>query len=204
MASPHSAVVSHVDDAGHPARDEHQSGRPSASSTPRPSNVDARSRELLAPPSALHSPVRTHSPDSWLGYESPNEESTPAFFSENNQQTLNEIKRTRSQQDPISASGPVRRPNLISRPSHMVAVPPPNRRANTGSSLNDMLSGAEKPRPGAKVGIKDRIACYQWTWFTMVRGSPFFFWHLGRHSRRIWLTLADHGHRRHRKYSLFA
>lgn len=178
MASPHSAVVTSAHDQQQQQARNH--GEPSDSSTtPRPS-ADAEagvaatevSRERLAPPSRLKSPARTHSPDSWLGYESPNEENTPGFFGEQHQQTVQEMRST-GQAHESSTTRPVRRPALVSRSSHMVAIQPPTLQANGSSSLNDMLSGAEKRRPGAKVGIKDRIACYQWTWFTMVGSAPF-------------------------------
>lgn len=34
-------------------------------------------------------------------------------------------------------------------------------------SLARMISNARKPTFGGKVSIKDRICCYQWTFFTM-------------------------------------
>lgn len=193
MASPHAVVVTGVDNRGH----GHVNGRPSDSSTPIPSDAEAGvgeiSRERLAPPSRLHSPVRTHSPDSWLGYESPNEENATTYFADHQTQTSPGATATGHSQN--STSRPLRRPALVSRPSHMVAIQPPNQRANTGSSLNNMLSGAEKSRPGAKVSIKDRIACYQWTWFTMVCYPPFRAHHQ--------LTLADHGNGRCRQCTVF-
>src|SRR5688572_4275365 len=44
---------------------------------------------------------------------------------------------------------------------------PPAINPTFSSSLSGMLSKAER-LPGSKVSVKDRIACYQWTWFTMV------------------------------------
>lgn len=38
--------------------------------------------------------------------------------------------------------------------------------ASHSSSLNGMVTKARNLR-NRKVGIKDRIACFQWTWFTM-------------------------------------
>lgn len=38
------------------------------------------------------------------------------------------------------------------------------------ASLNDMLLKAKAAR--GKVGIRDRIACFQWTWFTMTMVRP--------------------------------
>ncbi|KAI5925461.1 voltage-dependent anion channel [Camillea tinctor] len=34
-----------------------------------------------------------------------------------------------------------------------------------------MISNARKDRHGSKIGIRDRICCYQWTWFTMATGG---------------------------------
>lgn len=36
------------------------------------------------------------------------------------------------------------------------------------TSLARMLSNAKKHRAGKKVGLRDRICCHQWNWFTMV------------------------------------
>lgn len=35
------------------------------------------------------------------------------------------------------------------------------------ANLNSMVTKANKMKPEGKVSIRDRIACYQWTWFTM-------------------------------------
>ncbi len=40
--------------------------------------------------------------------------------------------------------------------------------AHDPESLARMISNARKDRPGKKIGIRDRVCCYQWTWFTMV------------------------------------
>lgn len=36
------------------------------------------------------------------------------------------------------------------------------------SSLDDMVEKAHNDATKKKVGVRDRIACYQWTYFTMV------------------------------------
>ena len=36
-------------------------------------------------------------------------------------------------------------------------------------SLDDVVANAEKRNPNRKVGLRDRVACFQWTYFTMVR-----------------------------------
>ncbi|KAH7040221.1 voltage-dependent anion channel-domain-containing protein [Microdochium trichocladiopsis] len=38
-------------------------------------------------------------------------------------------------------------------------------------SLARMLSHAYKHKPGSKVSLRDRICCYQWTWFTMTMAT---------------------------------
>ncbi|KAI0095614.1 voltage-dependent anion channel-domain-containing protein [Daldinia grandis] len=38
-------------------------------------------------------------------------------------------------------------------------------------SLARMISNARKSRGGKKIGIRDRICCHQWTWFTMATGG---------------------------------
>ena len=40
--------------------------------------------------------------------------------------------------------------------------------AHDPNSLARMISNARKSRFGKKIGIRYRICCYQWTWFTMV------------------------------------
>ncbi|OTA86361.1 hypothetical protein M434DRAFT_35816 [Hypoxylon sp. CO27-5] len=45
-----------------------------------------------------------------------------------------------------------------------ISLPGPN-----AESLARMISNARKPVRGRKkIGIRDRICCHQWTWFTMV------------------------------------
>ncbi|KAI4862410.1 voltage-dependent anion channel-domain-containing protein [Hypoxylon rubiginosum] len=43
---------------------------------------------------------------------------------------------------------------------------PPN-----AESLARMISGARRSKGGSKVGIRDRICCHQWTWFTMTMAT---------------------------------
>lgn len=127
----------------------------------------------LQPPSP--SPVPPSGSTSALatGYESPSEENPP-FFS-------------------VVASAPaapgtahsrhhvVPRPPLSQRPSYITAIPSEhtngharpgrllnNESALTSNSLNHVIATAEKGPGNQKVGIRDRIACYQWTYFTMV------------------------------------
>lgn len=108
------------------------------------------------------------------GYESPNEENQPAFFS-SDPDTPHNVQQQK-EQDAISSPT---RPQFVSRPSHMVAYRPPEMQASQtrgDSSLNGMVAKSSENLPyskDGKVSIKDRIACYQWTWFTMV--SPLAF-----------------------------
>ncbi|RYP65017.1 hypothetical protein DL771_008514 [Monosporascus sp. 5C6A] len=43
--------------------------------------------------------------------------------------------------------------------------------AHDPESLARMISNARKDRYGKKIGIRDRICCYQWTWFTMTMAT---------------------------------
>ncbi|RYO81793.1 hypothetical protein DL766_004654 [Monosporascus sp. MC13-8B] len=43
--------------------------------------------------------------------------------------------------------------------------------AHDPDSLARMISNARKDRCGKKIGIRDRICCYQWTWFTMTMAT---------------------------------
>ncbi|KAF5976173.1 Malic acid transport [Fusarium coicis] len=121
------------------------------------------------PPSGSTSALAT-------GYESPSEENPPFF--------------------PVVVSAPaapgtahsrhhvVPRPALSQRPSYITAIPPehtngharPGRLLNnestlTSNSLNHVIATAEKGPGNQKVGIRDRIACYQWTYFTMTMST---------------------------------
>ncbi|KAF5622515.1 Malic acid transport [Fusarium sp. NRRL 52700] len=122
------------------------------------------------PPSGSTSALAT-------GYESPSEENPP-FFS-------------------VVASAPAApgtahsrhdhvlpRPALSQRPSYITAIPPehtngharPGRLLNnestlTSNSLNHVIATVDKGPGNQKVGIRDRIACYQWTYFTMTMST---------------------------------
>ena len=79
------------------------------------------------------------------GYESPDEQHP----------TVREPHRIKS----CPATVPHRRRHA--RKEILEGQEPENR---SHASLNDLVLGASKMR---KVGIRDRIACIQWTWFTM-------------------------------------
>lgn len=141
--------------------------------TPTPSRPPSPSRNrctFQSPSSAsakdLHGPRTPSPPQSFIGYESPNEENHPEFFLHGQRHRMN--PRSQHQSSGNGASTPTGRvrPGLASRPSHMVSYPP--HLPNNGSSLNELVTKSEKFPPGHKVSIKDRIACYRWTYFTMV------------------------------------
>lgn len=66
------------------------------------------------------------------------------------------------------------RPGLSNRSSSFRPVIPPGAQNSTGTprtqSIHDIMTKAENMPPD-KVSIKDRIACYKWTFFTMVSGQ---------------------------------
>ncbi|KAI1135867.1 voltage-dependent anion channel-domain-containing protein [Hypoxylon sp. FL0543] len=49
--------------------------------------------------------------------------------------------------------------------------PPVPLQGPNAESLARMISNARKPRRGKKIGIRDRICCHQWTWFTMTMAT---------------------------------
>lgn len=123
------------------------------------------------------------------GYESPLEDHHPAFFHAESAsaptpaqpQCVSSLPGARPEG---AAAGPSKRPVYVSRPSFMTASSPISPQDTAGaqmssagsnpSSLDDMVEKANKPPSKAKVGLRDRIACYQWTYFTMVRLSPLY------------------------------
>lgn len=104
------------------------------------------------------------------GYESPSEENPPPPFIAG-----------AGHATPAPTNRPVAltRPALVQRPSYVAAAAPddhrnPARMLNsastpTSNSLNHVMAVAEKSPTTPKVGIRDRIACHRWTYFTMVR-----------------------------------
>ncbi|KAF5671285.1 Malic acid transport [Fusarium circinatum] len=137
--------------------------------------------ELLQPPfpSPSPSPVPPSGSTSALatGYESPSEENPP-FFSV-------VASAPAAPGAALSRHHVVPRPALSQRPSYITAIPPehtngharPGRLLNnestlTSNSLNHVIATAEKGPGNQKVGFRDRIACYQWTYFTMY-GIPY-------------------------------
>ncbi|KAF5006117.1 hypothetical protein FDECE_7489 [Fusarium decemcellulare] len=116
------------------------------------------------------------------GYESPSEDNLPPFFTSTSAPAPANLETSRTERPAV------RRPPLVERPSYAAASPPgapgdspggarhPSRLLNnsstlTSNSLNHVMANAEKASPARKVGIRDRIACYQWTYFTMTMST---------------------------------
>ncbi|KAF5604580.1 Malic acid transport [Fusarium pseudocircinatum] len=130
----------------------------------------------LQPPSP--SPVPPSGSTSALatGYESPSEENPPFFSVVASAPAAPGTAHSRHHAVP--------RPALSQRPSYITATPPehtngharPGRLLNnestlTSNSLNHVIATAEKGPGNQTVGIRDRIACYQWTYFTMTMST---------------------------------
>ncbi|KAI7766001.1 hypothetical protein LZL87_001114 [Fusarium oxysporum] len=130
----------------------------------------------LQPPSP--SPVPPSGSTSALatGYESPSEENPPFFSVVASAPAAPGTAHSRHHVMP--------RPALSQRPSYITAIAPehtngharPGRLLNTEStltsnSLNHVIATAEKGPGNQRVSIRDRIACYQWTYFTMTMST---------------------------------
>ncbi|KAF4441903.1 putative C4-dicarboxylate transport protein mae1 [Fusarium austroafricanum] len=111
------------------------------------------------------------------GYESPSEENPPFFSAVVSAPAAPETGHTKRPAVP--------RPALSQRPSYIAAVAPedvvgnsrnPSRLLNhestlTSNSLNHVMATAEKSPDRCKVGLRDRIACHRWTFFTMTMST---------------------------------
>ncbi|KND94472.1 hypothetical protein TOPH_01122 [Tolypocladium ophioglossoides CBS 100239] len=80
------------------------------------------------------------------GYESPSEDNQPGFFL-----------------SPSPTSSPPALPRRFQKACRSNTAMPRSNQSN----LNDLVAKAEKMLPNGRGTIKDRIACYQWTYFTM-------------------------------------
>lgn len=108
------------------------------------------------------------------GYESPTEDNQPPFFTT----TPPVVPVTTANANSSSTSQPTVRPPFIQLSSYVAAAPSgylaPSDRDQTlrgrGSelSLNNVVATPDKQVNNRKVSLKGRIACYQWTFFTMV------------------------------------
>ncbi|KAG7054044.1 C4-dicarboxylate transporter/malic acid transporter [Colletotrichum scovillei] len=114
----------------------------------------------------------THEMVANCGYQTPDEHSNrPSYFATPNESPLASLPLPRS---------PLRRPPFVPRSSHgpafetedSTAMPPAERQAESNeSSPNNAKATLEKHFSLGKVGIRDRIACHTWTWFTMATGG---------------------------------
>ncbi|KAL6400587.1 malic acid transport protein [Ilyonectria robusta] len=116
------------------------------------------------------------------GYESPSEDNLPPFFASSSGATAAATTATTPAAPPALVAA-TRRPIFVQRPSYIVATGPPlpengsrtpnglNHGHSLSSSLNHVMASAEKASPNHRIGIRDRIACYQWTYFTMTMST---------------------------------
>ncbi|KAK2605908.1 hypothetical protein QQS21_003634 [Conoideocrella luteorostrata] len=115
--------------------------------------------------------ARSNSPE--CGYESPSEQNQPGFFS--SPSPTPSIQRAQFA-SPAATLVPSSPPNCDARPLSS-AVPRPRISFNrtlfpsNRSSINHVMTNAEKLVPTGKVTLKDRVACYQWTYFTMTMAT---------------------------------
>ncbi|KAK7417128.1 hypothetical protein QQX98_004731 [Neonectria punicea] len=113
-----------------------------------------------------------HGNGAGTGYESPSEDNVPPFFTPSS----SSVNATASPGS-VPALVPVsRRPVSAQRPSYIAengsrTLNGLSHGHSLGSSLNHVMASAEKTSPNHKVGIRDRIACYQWTYFTMTMST---------------------------------
>lgn len=80
-----------------------------------------------------------------LGYESPTENTvTTALATNHLMHRLSELERSQRQRQNVGQNG----------------------QSREAMNMDDLVSQTGKMNDGKHVGIKDRIACFQWTWFT--------------------------------------
>lgn len=107
----------------------------------------------------------THPSSSEYSRESSNEEDQAGRFASLSPTPTHAIQQTQDAPSPMLS--------LASGPSDVAATPPGVSFTTDVSPTNQLsidavANKAEKLRPRGTVTLKDRVACYQWTYFTMV------------------------------------
>ncbi|PCD40081.1 hypothetical protein FGRA07_01352 [Fusarium graminearum] len=123
----------------------------------------------------LPSPASASASGLTTGYESPSEEHPPFFTA-----AAPAAHDGKTNQNPRRLAVP--RPALTQRPSYIAAIAFEDANGNnqsrprlvnqsstiTAHSLNHVMATVEKTPQSRKIGLRDRIACYQWTYFTLL------------------------------------
>ncbi|KAF5247999.1 hypothetical protein FAUST_405 [Fusarium austroamericanum] len=126
----------------------------------------------------LPSPASASASGLTTGYESPSEEHPPFFTA-----AAPAAHDGKINQNPRRLAVP--RPALTQRPSYIAAIAFEDANGNnqsrprlvnqsstiTAHSLNHVMATVEKTPQSRKIGLRDRIACYQWTYFTLTMST---------------------------------
>lgn len=126
-------------------------GRDTAASRVTSSPEGGQSSDLLQHPAAQPPSLSRSRSSPISGYESPEDDNYPVLSSLPTTRWASPSRDHHQHSAKISGS---RRP------------PPAPSAPSVPCSLNGMLLETREKRR-LKVGIRDRISCYQWTWFTM-------------------------------------
>ncbi|KAG6087588.1 hypothetical protein E4U15_007653 [Claviceps sp. LM218 group G6] len=119
-------------------------------------------------------------------YGSPYDEHRPAFFSSSSPTTAVQVADLSPLPQPVMLpSMPSSAPTLRTRVSFSRQTP-----ASNQPSIQHITSKTEKARPSGKVTLKDRIACYHWSFFamTMATGGVANVLHASYY-RADWITI---------------
>lgn len=105
------------------------------------------------------------------GYESPSEDNQPSFFfgsTPTASGTTTPARKSLSAPNPTAAFLSPGRSHLALRPAGRDVSPNATQLSNTPPNLDTVILDKENQALPRRVGLRDRIACYQWTFFTMV------------------------------------